>query len=219
MANIRETFRSYCEKKQNIKFPEQTESFEELTKTSRQEYQHNYYLSHKRKLSEYAKNYYQKNKDRISCGLTKFQQLLYNYYLSTNFQWVIPALQSTAIVLWKTTAQIFRSTESLVKKWKLERFPEWYKIKDYLPEVVAEPLFDSNEPDLYEDVWLEEQNKKLLDENAILQRKLSNAEDRYVRLLWEYTDYKNEVIKALNDFRTANAVSNSMLNDLIYTIE
>lgn len=209
MANIRETFRSYCEKKQNVKFPEQTESFKELTKTSRQEYQHNYYLSHKRKLSEYAKNYYEKNKDRISCNLTKFQQLLYNYYLNTNFQWVIPALQSTAIVLWKTTAQIFRSTESLVKKWKLERFPEWYKIKDYLPEVVAEPLFEEIKVD----------EISILDENAELKRKLQNSEERYLKLLWEYTDYKNEVTKALNDFRTANAVSNSMLNDLVYTIE
>ena len=135
---------------------------------------------------------------------------------------MIPALQSTAIVLWKTTAQIFRSTESLVKKWKLERFPEWYRIKDYIPPVVAEPLFDSNEPDLYEDVDdskcqsydKDDYIKRLEDENAILQRKLSNAEDRYMKLLWEYTDYKESIKTAYKNFEVAETVYNDMLWEL-----
>ena len=89
MGNIRETFRDYCEKKQNVKFPEEPKPFKRYkvgsTKFSRQEYMHKYYVNNKGKYAEHAKRWYAKNKERLACKLTKFQELLYNYYLSTNY--------------------------------------------------------------------------------------------------------------------------------------
>lgn len=87
MGNIRETFRGYCEQKQNVKFPEEPFKRHKIgaKKFSRKEYAHDYYVNNKEKLSEYAKDWYKKNKERVACKLTKFQELLYNYYLSTNY--------------------------------------------------------------------------------------------------------------------------------------
>lgn len=228
MGNIRETFRDYCEKKQNIKFPEEPKPFKRhkigTAKISRQEYMHDYYINNKEKLSGYAKNWYEKNKERLACKLTKFQELLYNYYLSTNYMWVIPELRATGIVLWKTTSQIFRSTEALVKKWKLTRSPEWYRLLEVATPVVSvEPLFDANEPDLYEDVVSTKEDsseiiKRLEDENRELHRKLKNAEDRYLKLLWEYTNYKESVKTAYINYEVAEKVRNDMMWELDDTI-
>ena len=226
MGNIRETFRDYCEKKQNVKFPEEPFKRHKIgaKNLNRQEYMHNYYVNNKERYAEHAKNWYKKNKERLACKLTKFQELLYNYYLSTHYQWVIPELRATAIVLWKTTSQIFRSTESLVKKWKLTRSPEWYRLLEVAtPVVLPEPLFDADEPDLYEDVVSAKEDsseiiKRLEDENRELNRRLKNAEDRYLKLLWEYTDYKEAVKTAYFNYEVAEKVRNQMMKELWNTI-
>lgn len=226
MGNIREKFRDYCEKKQNVKFPEEPFKRHKIgaKNFNRQEYAHNYYINNKEKLCEYAKNWYEKNKERLACKLTKFQELLYNYYLSTSYMWFIPELRATGIALWKTTSQIFRSTESLVKKWKLIRSPEGYKLAEYVTPVVSvEPLFDANEPDLYEDVVStkadsSEAIKRLEDEKRELNRKLKNAEERYLKLLWEYTRYKESVKTAYINYEVAEKVRNDMMWELDDTI-
>ena len=41
--------------------------------------------------------------------------------------------------------------------------------------------------------WLEKENKSLKDDNFQKERKLKNAEDRYLKLLWEYTDLRIKV--------------------------
>lgn len=229
MGNIREKFRDYCEKTQNIKFPEEPKTFKRhkigAKNFNRQEYAHDYYINNKEKLAEYARNWYKKNKERLACKLTKFQELLYNYYLSTNYMWVIPELRATGIALWKTTSQIFRSTEALVKKWKLTRSPEWYRLLEVsTPATLPETLFDANEPDLYEDLVLvqkadsSETIKSLEDENRELNRKLKNAEDRYLKLLWEYTNYKEAVKTAYINYEVAEKVRNDMMWELDDTI-
>ena len=185
---------------------------------------HNYYINNREKYAEHAKDWYKKNKERVACKLTKFQELLYNYYLSTSYMWFIPDLRATGIALWKTTSQIFRSTESLVKKWKLTRSPEWYRLLEVATPVVSvEPLFDANEPDLYEDVVSTKEDdseiiKKLEDENRELNRRLKNAEDRYLKLLWEYTDYKEAVKTAYFNYEVAEKVRNQMMKELWNTI-
>lgn len=221
MANIRENFRSYCEKKQNIKFPEQPTPVKE--KKSQKEYMRDYYLKNKSVIQTYQRCWYEQNKERLANKLTKFQTLVYNYYLQATRDWLIPPLKDTAIFLWKTTAQIFRTTESLVKKWKLTRVAEWYRIVDWLPPVVAEPLFDSNEPDLYEDAASSPDDKdryikELETKNWELNRRLKNAEDRYLKLLWEYTDYKNSVETAYINYEVAEKVRNDMMKELYQII-
>lgn len=226
MGNIRETFRDFCEKKQNVKFPEEPFKKHKIgaKNFNRQEYMHDYYIKNRERHAELAKSWYEKNKERLACKLTKFQELLYNYYLSTNYQWVIPELRATGIVLWKTTSQIFRSTESLVKKWKLTRSPEWYKLLEVATPVVSvEPLFDADEPDLYEDVVSTKEDsseiiKRLEDENRELNRRLKNAEDRYLKLLWEYTDYREAVKTAYFNYEVAEKVRNQMMKELWNTI-
>ena len=217
MGNLRETFREYCEKKQNVKFPDQPTPVKE--KKSKKEYMHDYYMANRPVIQTYQRCWYEQNKEKLANKLTKFQTLVYNYYLQKTKDWLIPSLQDTGIFLWKTTAQIFRTTECLVKKWKLTRVAEWYRIIDWLPPVVAEPLFDSNEPDLYEDVVSSPDNKdeyikELETENWKLNRKLKNAEDRYLNLLGEYTDYKNSVKVAYSNYEVAEKVRNDMMGEL-----
>ena len=217
MGNIRETFREYCEKKQNVKFPEQTTPVKE--KKSHKEYMRDYYLKNRPVIQAYKRCWYEQNKEKLANKLTRLQTLVYNYYLQVTKDWLIPPLQDTGIILWRSTAKIFRTTECLVKKWKLERVAEWYRIVDWLPSVLPETLFDSNEPDLYEDVVSSPDNKdeyikKLETENWELNRKLNNAEDRYLKLIWEYTDYKNSVETAYMNYETAEKVRNDAMGEL-----
>ena len=79
MGNLRETFREYCEKKQNVKFPEQPTPVKE--KKSKKEYMRDYYLNNKSVIQTYQRCWYQQNKERLANNLTKFQTLVYNYYL------------------------------------------------------------------------------------------------------------------------------------------
>ena len=81
MGNIRETFREYCEKKQNVKFPDQPTPVKE--KKSHKEYMHDYYMANRPALQAYARYWYEQNKDKIANKLTKFQTLVYNYYLQS----------------------------------------------------------------------------------------------------------------------------------------
>ena len=60
--------------------------------------------------------------------------------------------------------------------------------------------------------------KRLEDENRELHRKLKNAEDRYIKLLWEYTDYKEGVKTAYFNYEVAEKVRNQMMKELWNTI-
>lgn len=79
MGNIREKFREYCEKTQNVKFPDQPTPVKE--KKSHKEYMHDYYMANRPVIQTYQRCWYEKNKERLANKLTKFQTLVYNYYL------------------------------------------------------------------------------------------------------------------------------------------
>ena len=67
---------------------------------------------------------------------------------------------------------------------------------------------------MYEDV-----ETKQADEIFILKRKLKNAEDRYVQLLWEYEDYKTRVAVAYKNFIVANRNEDDAVIALGYEIK
>ena len=199
LTNMWEVFKAYREENW---FPK----FEEPKKKERAKddpnYFKNYYNDHADKIKAYAKEYYQKNRDRLySNRLTKNQQLVYNYCLQEHRpSWEVFPIQNIAEALWMKPFNVYRSLKALVNKWKLfsdgvHIYVGWVPAK----ETIEVSLFDESEPDLYENVNIEDENKVLRDENAILQRKLKNAEDRYMKLLGEYTEYKETVQKAYID--------------------
>lgn len=56
--------------------------------------------------------------------------------------------------------------------------------------------------------------KELLDELAIANRKLKNAEHRYAILLWEYNKYQRDVSSAFRNIKQNVLNTNMALNDL-----
>ena len=215
MTNIRETFRSYLEEKEGVKIPEDKIA-PVKNKYTKSEYMQNYYQRNKEYLKEYQHKYYLKNKDRIGNKLSSFQELVYNYDIQNSNNWLVPQLQATAIALWKSTAQIFKTTEILVRKWKLVRVPEWYRIVDWTWKSVLDekPLFEVDEPQLCESYNKDDYIKKLENDNWELQRRLQNADERYLKLLWEYTDYKKSIETAYINYETAEKVRNDMMWEL-----
>ena len=158
------------------------------------EYFKRYYDEHAEERREYAKKYYQENRDKLyNNRLTKNQQLVYNYCLQNHRpSWELLPIYHIAQELWMKPYHIWKSIKALINKWKL--FPDGNTTYIEKPkEVLAPALFDENEPDLYENVNLE-------DENFQLKRKLKNAEDRYMKLLGEYTEYKETVKNAYIKF-------------------
>ena len=207
LTNMWEVFKAYREENW---FPK----FEEPKKRERVKddpnYFKNYYNDHADKIKAYAKEYYQKNKDRLyNNRLTKNQQLVYNYCLQEHWpSWEVLPIQNIANALWLKPFNVYRSLKALVNKWKL--FSDWVHIYvGWVPakETIEVSLFDESEPDLYENVNLE-------DENFALKRKLKNAEDRYLKLLWEYEDYKKSVKDAYMDLEMAEKVRNDMMGNL-----
>ncbi len=56
--------------------------------------------------------------------------------------------------------------------------------------------------------------KELLDELAIANRKLKNAEHRYAILLWEYNKYQRDVSSAFRNIKQSVLNTNMALKDL-----
>lgn len=56
--------------------------------------------------------------------------------------------------------------------------------------------------------------KELLDELAIVNRKLKNAEHRYAVLLWEYNKYQRDVSLAFRNIKQNVLNTNMALKDL-----
>lgn len=56
--------------------------------------------------------------------------------------------------------------------------------------------------------------KELLDELAIVNRKLKNAEHRYAILLWEYNKYQRDVSLAFRNIKQNVLNTNMALKDL-----
>ena len=194
-----EVFKAYREESW---FPK----FEEPKKRERVKddpnYFKNYYNDHADKIKAYAKEYYQKNKDKLySNRLTKNQQLVYNYCLQQHRPtWELLPIYHIAQELWMQPFHVWKSIKALINKWKL--FQDGNATYIEKPrEVLAPALFAEDEPDLYEDIDSPEETiKRLQDENDSLNRKLGNAEERYMKLLWEYTEFKNEVRDAYIKF-------------------
>ena len=186
-----EVFKAYRE--QNW-FPATKEEPKKLTAREDPEYHKRYYDEHAEERREYARKYYQENKDKLyNSRLTKNQQLVYNYCLKEHRpSWELLPIYHIAQELWMKPYHVWKSIVALINKWKL--FQDGNATYIEKPrEVLAPALFDEEEPDLYENVNLE-------DENFALKRKLKNAEDRYMKLLGEYTEYKEAVKNAYIKF-------------------
>lgn len=176
------------------------------------EYFKRYYNEHAEERREYARKYYQDNRDRLyNNRLTKNQQLVYNYCLKEHRpSWELLSIYHIAQALWMQPYHAWRSIKALINKWKL--FQDGNATYIEKPkEVLVPTLFDEEEPDLYEDVPT---STKLEDESFALKRKLKNAEDRYMKLLGEYTEYKEAVKNAYMDLEIAEKVRNDMMGDL-----
>ena len=173
-------------------FPPLTEEEEQtfIPVDEKQAYMKKYYEEHKDKIKENQREWYQKNKNRL---LTKTQKELLEYYRN-HTSWEIPMYVQTAHDLKKPIYAIHSSTMALLRKWYLER---WVTGLIFLAWTIDDTF--SEDDAVYENVNLEDENKTLRDENAILQRRLQNAEDRYMKLLGEYTEYKENVQKAYID--------------------
>ena len=200
-----EVFKAYRE--QNW-LPKTEEEPKKLTAREDPEYFKRYYDEHAEERREYARKYYQENRDKLyNNRLTKNQQLVYNYCLQNHRpSWELLPIYHIAQELWMKPYHIWKSIKALINKWKL--FPDGNTTYIEKPkEVLAPALFDENEPDLYENVNLE-------DENFALKRKLKNAEDRYMKLLGEYEDYKKRIKDAYMDLEVAEKVRNDMMGDL-----
>lgn len=200
-----EVFKAYRE--QNW-LPKTEEEPKKLTAREDPEYFKRYYDEHAEERREYARKYYQENRDKLyNNRLTKNQQLVYNYCLQNHRpSWELLPIYHIAQELWMKPYHIWKSIKALINKWKL--FPDGNTTYIEKPkEVLAPALFDENEPDLYENVNLE-------DENFALKRKLKNAEDRYMKLLGEYEDYKKRIKDAYMDLEVAEKVRNDMMGNL-----
>lgn len=206
LTNMWEVFKAYRE--QNW-FPKTEEEPKKNVRAKDDpEYFKRYYDEHAEERREYAKKYYQENRDRLyNNRLTKNQQLVYNYCLQNHRpSWELLPIYHIAQELWMKPYHIWKSIKALINKWKL--FPDGNTTYIEKPkEVLAPALFDENEPDLYENVNLE-------DENFQLKRKLKNAEDRYMKLLGEYEDYKKRIKDAYMDLEVAEKVRNDMMGNL-----
>jgi len=205
LTNMWEVFKAYRE--QNW-LPKTEEEPKKLTAREDPEYFKRYYDEHAEERREYARKYYQENRDKLyNNRLTKNQQLVYNYCLQNHRpSWELLPIYHIAQELWMKPYHIWKSIKALINKWKL--FPDGNTTYIEKPkEVLAPALFDENEPDLYENVNLE-------DENFALKRKLKNAEDRYMKLLGEYEDYKKRIKDAYMDLEVAEKVRNDMMGDL-----
>lgn len=205
LTNMWEVFKAYRE--QNW-FPKTEEKPKKLTVREDPEYFKRYYDEHAEERREYAKKYYQENRDKLyNNRLTKNQQLVLNYCLQNHRpSWELLPIYHIAQELWMKPYHIWKSIKALINKWKL--FPDGNTTYIEKPkEVLAPALFDENEPDLYENVNLE-------DENFTLKRKLKNAEDRYMKLLGEYEDYKKRIKDAYMDLEVAEKARNDMMGNL-----
>lgn len=200
-----EVFKAYRE--QNW-FPKTEEEPKKLTAREDPEYHKRYYDEHAEERREYAKKYYQENRDRLyNNRLTKNQQLVLNYCLEEHWPtWEVLPLYHIAQALWMKPYHVWKTIKALINKWKLFQDGNTTYIEKP-KEVLAPALFDENEPDLYENVNLE-------DENFQLKRKLKNAEDRYMKLLGEYEDYKKRIKDAYMDLEVAEKVRNDMMGNL-----
>ena len=200
-----EVFKAYREQSW---FPKVEEPKKKTRAKDDPEYFKRYYDEHAEERREYAKKYYQENRDKLyNNRLTKNQQLVYNYCLQNHRpSWELLPIYHIAQELWMKPYHIWKSIKALINKWKL--FPDGNTTYIEKPkEVLAPALFDENEPDLYENVNLE-------DENFALKRKLKNAEDRYMKLLGEYEDYKKRIKDAYMDLEVAEKVRNDMMGNL-----
>lgn len=187
-----EVFKAYREQSW---FPKVEEPKKKTRVKDDPEYFKKYYDEHAEERREYAKKYYQENRDKLyNNRLTKNQQLVYNYCIQEHYpSWEILSIYHISQALGLKPYYVWKSLNALVNKSKL--FSDWEHIYvDWIPtnEVTEVSLF-SDEPDLYENVNLE-------DENFALKRKLKNAEDRYMKLLGEYTEYKEAVKNAYIEF-------------------
>lgn len=215
LTNMWEVFKAYRE--QNW-FPSINEEPKKLTAREDPEYHKRYYKEHADMRREYARKYYQEHKDKLyNNRLTKNQQLVYNYCLKEHRPtWELLPIYHIANELWIKPYLVWRTIKALIKKWKLFQDGNTAYIEKP-KEVLAPALFDENEPDLYEDVPAENPwsaYTQLEDENFKLKRKLKNAEDRYMKLLGEYTEYKEAVKNAYMDLEVAEKVRNDMMGDL-----
>ena len=172
------------------------------------EYFKRYYDEHAEERREYAKKYYQENRDKLyNNRLTKNQQLVLSYCLKEHRpSWELLPIYHIAQELWMKPYHVWKTIKALINKWKLFQDGNTTYIEKP-KEVLAPALFDENEPDLYENVNLE-------DENFQLKRKLKNAEDRYMKLLGEYEDYKKRIKDAYMDLEVAEKVRNDMMGNL-----
>lgn len=186
-----EVFKAYREQSW---FPKVEEPKKKTRVKDDPEYFKRYYDEHAEERREYAKKYYQENRDKLyNNRLTKNQQLVLNYCLKEHRpSWELLPIYHIAQQLWMKPYHVWKSIKALINKWKLFQDGNTTYIEKP-KEVLAPALFDENEPDLYENVNLE-------DENFQLKRKLKNAEDRYMKLLGEYTEYKEAVKNAYIEF-------------------
>ena len=199
LTNMWEVFKAYRE--QNW-FPKTEEPKKKVRAKDDPEYFKRYYDEHAEERREYARKYYQENRDKLyENRLTKNQQLVYNYCVQNHRpSWELLPIYHIAQNLWMKPYHVWKSIKALINKWKLFQDGNTTYIEKP-KEVLAPALFDEEEPDLYEDIESPEETiKKLQDENDMLNRKLGNAEDRYMKLLWEYTEFKNEVRDAYIKF-------------------
>lgn len=206
LTNMWEVFKAYRE--QNW-FPKTEEEPKKNVRVKDDpEYHKRYYDEHAEERREYAKKYYQENRDRLyNNRLTKNQQLVLNYCLEEHWPtWEVLPLYHIAQALWMKPYHVWKTIKALINKWKLFQDGNTTYIEKP-KEVLAPALFDENEPDLYENVNLE-------DENFQLKRKLKNAEDRYMKLLGEYEDYKKRIKDAYMDLEVAEKVRNDMMGNL-----
>lgn len=227
LTNIWESYKAYRGKIW-VPVPD-TEGTKPVYKTVRDdpEYFKRYYNDHKEKIREYAREYYRNNKEKLyNNRLTKNQELVYNYCIQEKSpDWVIPSILEIAEKLWMQPFSVYRSLQALINKWKLyDNGEEIYTEKNHSNIYITDGECwtyisdDYKERGLDEGVSIKEENKILKDENAILQRKLENAEDRYMKLLGEYTEYKEKVQKAYIDLEEEGKNFNHAIGTLDFII-
>ena len=198
LTSLFEDFRAY--RKENGETLPDEPKVKLSTKDPR--YHKKYYKDHAEKFRDYSKKYYNTHKDKIKNKLTKAQKAVLNYYRCSS-SWQIPPYATTAKALDMSVRHVTQSTESLIKKWYLERWVTWLI---FLKESIADAPVEAESVSLEEMYYavieenkrLKHENEELKENNLSLEKDIANMECEFWFECDENTFWKDEV-KRLKD--------------------